>query len=100
MVFESEPRVAALSPARRRCPQPAGGEELLGVMDGAGMLPEGATSKWVTFFGADDVDKTLAVITDHGGSVVRAADDTPYGRLAAAADPTGALFTLSSLAAA
>ena len=91
-VFTSDPRVAALLPA--------GGEELLGVMDGAGMLPEGATSKWVTFFGADEVDKTLAVITDHGGSVVRGAEDTPYGRLAAAADPTGALFNLFSLPAA
>ena len=91
-VFTSDPRVAALLPA--------GGEELLGVMDGAGMLPEGATSKWVTFFGADEVDKTLAVITDHGGSVVRGAEDTRYGRLAAAADPTGALFNLFSLPAA
>lgn len=77
-----------------------GGDELLGVMDGAGMLPAGATSTWITFFGADDVDKTLEVITNHGGSVVRCAEDTPYGRLAAAADPTGALFNLSSVAAA
>jgi len=91
-VFTSDPGFAAILPA--------GGDELLGVMDGAGMLPEGATSKWVTFFGADDVDTTLAVITDHGGSVVRGAEDTPYGRLAAAADPTGALFNLSSLPAA
>ena len=28
------------------------------------------------------------------------AEDTPYGRLAAAADPTGAMFNLSSLPAA
>ena len=31
------------------------------------------------------------------GSVVRGAEDTPYGRLAAVADPTGAGFNLSSL---
>jgi predicted enzyme related to lactoylglutathione lyase len=37
------------------------------------------------------------VITDNGGAVLRAAEDTPYGRLAAAADPTGAVFNLSSL---
>jgi hypothetical protein len=77
-----------------------GDEELLGVMDGTRMLPEGVPPSWVTFFGADDVDKTLAAITDHGGSVVRGAEDTPYGRLAAAADPTGAVFNLSSLAGA
>ena len=31
------------------------------------------------------------------GSVVRGAEDTPNGRLAADADPTGAGFNLSSL---
>jgi len=31
------------------------------------------------------------------GSVVRGAEDTPYGRLAPVADPTGAGFNLSSL---
>lgn len=72
------------------------GEDVLGVMDGSGLLGD-VPSHWTTFFGAEDVDKTLQVITDHGGSVLRPAEDTPYGRLAAAADPTGAAFNLSSL---
>ena len=54
-------------------------------------------SHWTIFFGAEDVDKTLQVIADNGGAVLRAAEDTPYGRLASAADPTGAVFNLSSL---
>lgn len=74
-----------------------GGEQLLGVMDGSAFLAEGVPSQWTTFFGAHDVDKTLQVIVDNGGAVVRDAEDTPYGRLAAAADPTGAPFNLSSL---
>jgi len=74
-----------------------GDQQLLGVMDGAGLLPDGVPSNWTTFFGAEDVDKTLRVISDHGGAVVRAAEDTPYGRLAAATDPTGVIFNLSSL---
>jgi predicted enzyme related to lactoylglutathione lyase len=37
------------------------------------------------------------VIADNGGAVVRGAEDTPYGRLAAATDPTGVIFNLSSL---
>jgi predicted enzyme related to lactoylglutathione lyase len=74
-----------------------GGEPGLGMMDGTRFLPEGVPSHWSIFFGADDVDKTLQVITEHGGSVLRPAEDTPYGRLAAAADPTGAMFNLSSL---
>ena len=66
-------------------------------MDGAGFLAEDVPSQWNTFFGAEDVDKTLQVICDNGGAVVRDAEDTPYGRLAAATDPTGVPFNLSSL---
>jgi uncharacterized protein len=74
-----------------------GDQQLLGVMDGASILPDGVPSTWTTFFGAEDVDKTLQVITDNGGAVVQPAEDTPYGRLAAATDPTGTAFNLSSL---
>jgi predicted enzyme related to lactoylglutathione lyase len=74
-----------------------GDQQLLGVMDGASFLPEGVPSNWTMYFGAEDVDKTLQVIADNGGAVLRAAEDTPYGRLATAADPTGAVFNLSSL---
>jgi predicted enzyme related to lactoylglutathione lyase len=74
-----------------------GDQQLLGVMDGGSCLAEGVSSTWTTFFGAEDVDKTLQVIADNGGAVVRPAEDTPYGRLAAATDPTGVAFNLSSL---
>lgn len=74
-----------------------GGEALLGVMDGRAVMPEGAPSNWFFFLGSDDVDKTVALVTENGGSVIRDAEDTPYGRLAAVADPTGAGFNLSSL---
>lgn len=73
------------------------GEALVGVMDGSVYLPEGVPGAWTTFFGAEDVDKTIEVIVANGGSVVRPAEDTPYGRLAAVTDPTGAGFNLSSL---
>ena len=46
------------------------------------------------YFGTDDTDKSLATIVDLGGAIVQAAEDTPYGRLATAADPTGAVFRL------
>jgi predicted enzyme related to lactoylglutathione lyase len=76
-----------------------GDQQLLGVMDGAAFLPEGVPSHWTIFFGAEDVDKTLQVITENGGAVLRGAEDTPYGRLAAATDPMGVMFNLSSLPA-
>jgi predicted enzyme related to lactoylglutathione lyase len=69
-------------------------EPLVGVWDGSA---EAEQSTWTVFLGADDVDKTIEMITDNGGAVIRAAEDTPYGRLAAVTDATGAAFNLSSL---
>ena len=46
--------------------------------------------------GDDDVDKTVQPMVDNRGSVIRGAEDTPHGRLAAVADPTGAGFNLSA----
>jgi predicted enzyme related to lactoylglutathione lyase len=63
-------------------------------MDASGFLPEGVPSHWSVYFGVDDTDAALAKIVDLGGSVVQPAEDTPYGRLATAADPSGALFKL------
>jgi predicted enzyme related to lactoylglutathione lyase len=40
------------------------------------------------------VDARLARAVELGGSVVMPAEDTPYGRIATAADPTGAQFKL------
>jgi predicted enzyme related to lactoylglutathione lyase len=73
------------------------GKALLGVMDGTNHLPQGVPSHWDFFLGADDVDKTVQLVKENGGTVIREAEDTPYGRLAAVADPTGAAFNLSSL---
>ena len=39
-------------------------------------------------------DAALARVTELGGTVVQPGIDTPYGRLAAATDPTGAPFKL------
>jgi len=73
------------------------GDALIGVMDGTRDLPEGVPPSWVFFLGAEDVDKTVQLVKENGGTVIRDAEDTPYGRLAAVADPTGAGFNLSSL---
>ena len=92
-VFGDEP---GARPGRREVPPPAGGA-LLGVLDGGRFLPAGIPSHWSFYLGAEDVDKTLQLVTDNGGAVLRPAADTPYGRLAQVADPTGAVFNLSSL---
>ncbi|MDR3661255.1 MAG: VOC family protein [Mycobacterium sp.] len=74
------------------------GEPLIGVMDGS-VIPGLEGSTWSCFLGSADVDKTIELVTANGGSVVRGAEDTPYGRLAAVTDPAGAAFNLSSLKA-
>ena len=67
---------------------------LAGIMDSAAMLPDGAPSHWAVYFGVEDTDAALSEIVALGGEVVIPAEDTPYGRLAMASDPTGALFRL------
>lgn len=64
-----------------------------GIMDAAG-FGGGAPAGWSVYFAADDVDATLARVTELGGAVAMPAEDTPYGRLAAATDPVGAQFKL------
>ena len=71
------------------------GEEIFaGIMDASGFLPDGVPAQWSVYFGVDDSDAALAKIVDLGGSIVTPAEDTPYGRLATAADATGAIFRL------
>lgn len=69
---------------------------LAGIQDAGGELPEGVPAHWSVYFGVDDADATLATVTRLGGRVVRPAEDTPYGRLATATDPTGAQFKLAA----
>ena len=42
----------------------------------------------------DDTDAALAKAVKLGGAIETPAEDTPYGRLAVAVDPTGAHFKL------
>ena len=71
-----------------------GEEQYAGVMDASGFLPDGVPAGWSVYFGTDDCDHTLSEVVSLGGEVVMKAEDTPYGRLATAADPTGAVFRL------
>jgi uncharacterized protein len=71
-----------------------GEEQLAGIMDAAGMLPESVPARWTVYFGVDDADAALEQVVALGGTVLIEAEDTPYGRLATAADPTGADFRL------
>ncbi len=63
-------------------------------MDASGFLPEGVPAGWSVYFRVADADHALSEVVALGGEVLMGAEDTPYGRLATAADPTGAVFKL------
>jgi predicted enzyme related to lactoylglutathione lyase len=65
-----------------------GGNQLAGIMEG------GDDGRWSAYIWTTDVDETIAAALRLGGRVVRAAEDTPYGRLATIADPNGATIKL------
>ena len=71
-----------------------GGEQYAGIMDGSEVLPEGVPSYWRTYFGVTDTDAAVAKATELGGTVLEPPVDSPYGRMALLADPTGAVFMI------
>ena len=93
-VFGWETEVAGDTPEFRYTVQKHGEDQMAGVMDASNFLPEGVPAHWSVYFAVADTDVALAKIVELGGSVVMPAENTPYGRLAVAADPTGAQFKL------
>lgn len=75
-----------------------GAEQLCGVMaiDPAwGAFPP----QWQTYFGVADADAALAAVAANGGKALSAIEPTPYGRMAAVADPAGAQFKIIEVSA-
>jgi predicted enzyme related to lactoylglutathione lyase len=70
------------------------GEQRAGLMDSAAFLPDGVPSQWIAYFETDNATETAARAVALGGTVIRPAEDTPYGRLAALTDSTGAGFNV------
>jgi uncharacterized protein len=73
------------------------GNELGGIGDLGGAAPD-APAHWTTYFGVTDADEAIDVATKLGGTVLRPAWDTPYGRMAMLADDQGAAFALMATA--
>ncbi len=71
-----------------------GEDAIAGIMDASGFLPPGEQDRWGTYVKVADADATLAMVAGLGGTVTEPATDTPYGRLAGAADPAGARFKI------
>jgi predicted enzyme related to lactoylglutathione lyase len=63
-------------------------------MDDAVFGASSEPARWLVYFGADDADEMVTRAQALGGTVVRAPEDTPYGRLASVTDVTGAVFNV------
>jgi predicted enzyme related to lactoylglutathione lyase len=93
-VFRWDTHVVSDTPEFRYTTLRHGEGWLAGIMDASSLLPDGVAAHWSVYFGVEDTDAALAETVNLGGSIALAAEDTLYGRLAAAADPTGAQFKL------
>jgi uncharacterized protein len=71
-----------------------GESQLAGIMDDTVLSGDDDPAHWAIYFKVDDADAALEKVAELGGTVIRPAEDTPYGRLARAADPTGAQFRI------
>ncbi|MBF6172146.1 VOC family protein [Nocardia blacklockiae] len=65
-----------------------------GIMDTSVFAPVEVPGGWQVYFGVADVDAAVKAVRELGGSVRQEPEDTPYGRMAAVADPTGVGFRL------
>jgi len=75
-----------------------GGREVGGIGAYPADTPASQPAVWGTYFGTADTDASVAAVTQRGGSVIRPASDSPYGRLATVADDQGAIFSLITTA--
>jgi predicted enzyme related to lactoylglutathione lyase len=93
-VFGWNTRVESDTPEFRYTTLDLDDEQLAGIMDASGFLPDGVPASWSVYFSVADTDHALSEVVALGGEVLMGAEDTPYGRLATVADPTGAVFKL------
>ncbi len=70
-----------------------GAQELCGILQidpSWGDFPP----QWGIYFSVANTDETVAVITKHGGKLLGNIDDTPFCRMSAVMDPSGATFKI------
>lgn len=72
------------------------GDQQAGIMDAAMLLPEGTPSAWGVYFGVENTDDATARVRELGGALRTEPEDSPYGRVCTAADPSGVVFRLNS----
>jgi uncharacterized protein len=56
------------------------------------MFDQDGPSRWLLYFAVADIDAAVAAAQSNGGSVLKGDMTSPFGRMAALADPAGAAF--------
>src|SRR3954451_20324035 len=93
-VFGWETRVESDKEDFRYTTLQPGDRPLAGVMDATKFLGPDDPSCWSVYWAVADADTAAQRIVESGGSLLHPPHNSPYGRLVAAADPTGATFKL------
>lgn len=76
-----------------------GGTPVGGIGGYPAGVPAGIPGSWTVYFGVADTDAAVAATTRAGGTVEHHPADTPYGRMAMAADDQGARYSILSVRA-
>jgi predicted enzyme related to lactoylglutathione lyase len=93
-VFGWDTDVMSDTPEFRYTTLGAGDAAKAGIMDASGYMPADVPSNWQVYFAVEDADASVDKALSLGGKVIGAPEDTPFGRLATLADPTGAMFKI------
>jgi hypothetical protein len=67
---------------------------------GAHPAGEGEFPAWSVWFAVDDCDKSAAIASDFGGTILMPPSDMDFGRGSVVADPQGAVFGIGAMNAA
>jgi predicted enzyme related to lactoylglutathione lyase len=93
-VFGWDAKTMSDTPEFRYTTLGEGEAALAGIMDSTNFLPDGVPAHWAVYLAVGDTDAAVKTATELGGSLVTPPHDTPYGRIAIVADPTGASVRL------
>jgi len=93
-VFGWDTDVMSDTPEFRYTTLGAGNAAKAGIMDASGYLPAEVPSNWQVYFAVEDADASVEKAVSMGAQIIHEAEDSPFGRLATLADPTGAMFKI------
>ena len=71
-----------------------GEDQIGGLMDISGRVPDEVPAHWLTYFAVADTDAAVETVKGSGGDVRFGPIDIPAGRFAVVADPAGAVFAV------